>query len=70
MRQSTDQTVLRTIQLVRQCAVRTATDLGGYAWYDITDCGLSAEVTLLRQSGVIAHHPTIRTLIRFDDERR
>lgn len=70
MRQSTDQTVVRTIAFVKEMAPRAKLDLGGYTWYDITDQGLAAEVTLLRQAGVIAHHPVVHTLIRFDDERR
>lgn len=68
MRQSTDQTVLRTIAYVKEVAPKARLEgAHGYTWYDITDQGLSAEVTLLRQAGVIAHHPIVRTLIRFED---
>ena len=60
-----DQTVYRTADLVKQsCPVHES---GGYKWYDVTDQGLSAEITLLRQAGVIAHHPLVHTLIRFEE---
>lgn len=60
-----DQTVYRTADLVKQsCPTHQS---GGYVWYDVTDQGLSAEITLLRQAGVIAHHPMVHTLIRFEE---
>lgn len=68
MRQCTDQTVIRTIAYVKESAPKSKLDgPNSYTWYDITDCGLAAEVTLLRNAGVIAHHPMIHTLIRFDN---
>lgn len=68
MRKSTDQTVIRTIAYVKEVAPKAKFDgVGTYTWYDITDQGLAAEVTLLRQAGVIAHHPVVHTLIRFED---
>ena len=71
MRHTTDQTVLRTIAYVKQeCPKAQLDGISGYDWYDITDQGLASEVTLLRNAGVIAHHPVIHTLIRFDEERR
>lgn len=67
MRQCTDQTVIRTIAYVKEAAPKAKFDgPNNYTWYDVTDCDLSAEVTLLRNAGVIAHHPVIHTLIRFD----
>ena len=62
-----DQTVVRTADLVKQSVPKH--ERGGYTWYDVTDAGLAAEVTLLRQAGVIAHHPTVHTLIRFEERR-
>lgn len=62
-----DQTVVRTAELVKQSVPHF--ERGGYTWYDITDAGLSAEITLLRQAGVIAHHPVVHTLIRFEERR-
>ena len=62
-----DQTVHRTAELVK--ASCPAHERGGYTWYDVMDQELSAEVTLLRQSGVIAHHPLVHTLIRFEERR-
>lgn len=70
MRQTTDQTVIRTISHVKAEAPKAKLELGGYNWYDVTGLGLNAEVALLRNAGVIAHHPTVHTLIRFDEERR
>ena len=70
MRQSTDQTVLRTIAYVKAEAPHSKLELGSYEWYDITGLGLNAEIALLRNAGVIAHHPVVHTLIRFDEERR
>ncbi len=68
MRQSTDQTVLRTIAHVKEAAPRAQLEgVGSHVWYDIADQGLAAEITLLRQAGVIAHHPVVHTLIRFED---
>lgn len=69
MKQSTDQTVIRTIAYVKETAPKAKIDgPNGYNWYDTTDCGLAAEITLLRNAGVIAHHPVIRPLIRFDGD--
>lgn len=65
VRPTVDQTVARVAQLVKDQAPKH--ERGGYTWYDVTDQDLSKEVTLLRVSGVIAHHPTVRTLIRFED---
>ena len=62
-----DQTVYRTADLVK--ASCPSFERGGYIWYDVTDQGLSAELTLLRQAGVIAHHPVVHTLIRFEERR-
>lgn len=67
IRRNVDQTVHRTAELVKQSVPHF--ERGGYIWYDISDQGLSAEVTLLRQSGVIAHHPVVHTLIRFEERR-
>lgn len=68
MRQTTDQTVIRTIAYVKEAAPRAKLEgVSSYIWYDVTDQGLAAEVTLLRHAGVIAHHPVVHTLIRFDD---
>lgn len=58
-----EDTVYRTADRVKQ-ACQTH-ESAGYTWYDIANHELSAEVTLLRQSGVIAHHPLVHTLIRF-----
>lgn len=59
-----DQTVVRTIQLIKDTVPKVV--MGGYTWYDVTDQGLGAEVMLLRQSGQVAHHPVVHTLIRFN----
>lgn len=59
--------VYRTADIVKsQCP---HFERGGYIWYDVTDQDLSAEITLLRQAGVIAHHPVVHTLIRFEERR-
>lgn len=65
IRVGVDQTVYRTADLVKQSC--PAVQKGGYTWYDVTDAGLSPEITLLRQAGVIAHHPMVHTLIRFEE---
>lgn len=64
MKHQIDQTIARTISLVKEMAPSAVMD--GYKWYDITDQGLEAEVKLLRLHGEIAVHPLISTLIRFN----
>lgn len=67
IRVGVDQTVVRTADLVKASVPHF--QQAGYEWYDIADAGLSAEITLLRQAGVIAHHPLVHTLIRFEERR-
>ena len=62
-----DQTVYRTADLVKSSC--PSHERGGYTWYDITEQGLAAEITILRQAGVIAHHPVAHNLIRFEERR-
>ena len=64
MWKSTDQTITRTIALVKELCPTATMD--GQKWYDTTDQGLEAEVKLLRLKGECAEHPLISTLIRFN----
>ena len=66
MRLSVCATVDRCVSLVKSTV--KIVNLDGQVWYDITDEGLEAEIKLLRVSGIIAHHPLVRTLIRFGEE--
>lgn len=64
MFQKTDKTLERLQALVKGSV--PSVNLDGKVWYDITNQGLEAEVKALRVSGVIAHHPLIHALIRFE----
>lgn len=59
-----DQTLSRLIDSIKQ-SVKTVT-LDGFTWYDTTDEHLEAEVKCLRVSGLVAHHPMVHALIRFE----
>lgn len=63
-----DQTIARCVALVKASTNKSV--ISDVAWYDINNEGLEAEVKLLRCHGEIAHHPTVHTLIRFNEERR
>jgi hypothetical protein len=64
MKYQTDQTIARTISLIKETVPSAVMD--GQKWYDITDQGLEAEVKLLRLKGELAEHPLISTLVRFN----
>lgn len=61
---STDQTIKRTIQIIKDSVSPITMD--GHTWYDVTNQGLEAEVKLLRLKGELAEHPLISTLVRFN----
>lgn len=61
---STDQTIKRTIQIIKDSVSPITMD--GHVWYDVTNQGLEAEVKLLRLKGELAEHPLISTLVRFN----
>lgn len=62
-----DQLVAKYKQEVTEaCNVAT---MDGYKWYDTTDAGLEPQLQLLRQLGVVAHHPVAHTLVRFEERR-
>lgn len=62
--QSTDQTIARLVQLVKETT--PPVKMEGHVWYDVTNQGLEAEVKLLRLKGELAEHPLISTLVRFN----
>lgn len=58
-------TVYRVADIVKETCPKRESN--GHTWYNVQDQHLEAEVTLLRQSGVIARHPLVNTLIRFEE---
>lgn len=59
-----DQTLRRIAMEVKALP---SVKMGGYVWYDVTNQSLGAEVKALRLAGMIAHHPVVHELIRFEE---